>query len=370
MAEVEIPEQSAAGSRDGQLVRLLLEVASETQGDGPSGEVVRRVLGALCRLYRPAAARFVASEGGAAVAGCAPVTSGAERPSEWPDPPREPSAEVVRGPVGSNRLAMMVPVVCGDELLGRLEVLAHGRPPGEAPPRFEDEVLLSVGALLGSAVERRRLGREAAGVAERERRSLGHELHDVLGQDLTGLALLADTLETRLAERGLPETELAGELVEIARSCQRSVRSLIRGLLPVEVDPDGLMSALTELAATTRRLHGVECRLRCSEPLRLEDGFAATQLFRIASEAVHNAVRHGQPSRVLIALERRAARLALTVTDDGRGLSEGRPRGAGLGLRVMRYRASLLDGELAVESRPGEGTRVRCDLELPAATGA
>jgi signal transduction histidine kinase len=151
---------------------------------------------------------------------------------------------------------------------------------------------------------------------------------------------------------------------------QGQVRSLSRGLVPGEVDPAGLAAALEELAARTRAQAGVDCTFTGSGPVQVPDTACATHLLRIAQEAVNNALRHARARHVRIALHAEADRLTLSVEDDGVGLAgpAGERGGVsrlavqGLGIRLMRYRAGLIGGTLAVGPAPGGGTRVSCTL--------
>jgi signal transduction histidine kinase len=257
------------------------------------------------------------------------------------------------------KAAIAVPILAGRRVVGVLEFYSTQ---ALAPnPRLLD-VFSHIGTQLGQVVERRDLERQIADLTDREQRRIGRELHDRLGQQITGIGMLARSLERRLAASGAPEAEAAAALAEVARGAQTQVRALARGLLPVEVDAGGLMNALADLARQTETLYSQSCVFRCERPVEMEDNFTATHLYRMAQEAVHNAVKHAEASRVEIRLESREGRLILSVSDDGRGLPEDPPEPGGLGLRILRYRASLLDARLTVHSSPGRGTTVSCSL--------
>lgn len=257
------------------------------------------------------------------------------------------------------RAAIALPILAGSRVVGVLEFYSADALPPE--PRLLD-VFAHIGTQVGRVVERRDLERTIAEVTDREQRRIGRELHDRLGQQITGIGMLARSLQRRLAATGAPETEAAEALVEVARGAQKQVRALARGLLPVEVDAGGLMSALEELARRTETLFGQRCLFTCERPVEVHDNSTATQLFRIAQEAVHNAVTHAEASRIEIRLERRGGRLILTVADDGRGLPAEAPEEGGLGLRILHHRAGLLNARLTLESTPGKGTTVLCSL--------
>jgi signal transduction histidine kinase len=144
-------------------------------------------------------------------------------------------------------------------------------------------------------------------------------------------------------------------------AAKRQLRSILKGLQPVEVDGHGLAVALEELAGQVRQTHGVECRFASPARPSLDDSFVATQLFLIAREAVHNAVKHARPSCILIGLEEEAG-LVLTVRDDGAGLPADVRGTGGMGLRIMEYRAALIGGALRLAALPGGGTLTECSL--------
>ncbi|MCX7016630.1 MAG: PAS domain-containing protein, partial [Candidatus Sumerlaeota bacterium] len=214
--------------------------------------------------------------------------------------------------------------------------------------------------------ELRALHREIADLSAREQWRIGQELHDNLGQQLTGVALMAQSLCQKLEERALPEAEVAAQLVACFRNSQNVVSALARGLAPVQIDSKGLMSALEELATQTAQLSGVECRFACEHPVEFNDQNTATHLYRIAQEAVRNAVRHANPRQVAVDLGLdETGRIRLQVQDDGMGIPPDISDSVGMGLRIMRYRAEIIGASLALA--PGEegGTRVTCVLAMP-----
>ncbi|WP_075088738.1 sensor histidine kinase [Verrucomicrobium spinosum] len=158
-----------------------------------------------------------------------------------------------------------------------------------------------------------------------------------------------------------------GELVaQQLREAIAEARSLSHGLAPVSLEADGLMAALRELATSVSRSGKVRCVLDCPQPVLLPNVETATHLFRMAQEAVNNALKHASASEIRIGLEVQGDNVILEVDDDGVGLDEtpappGENReGPGLGLRVMRYRAQLIDGQVDFGPAPAGGTRVRC----------
>jgi signal transduction histidine kinase len=224
-----------------------------------------------------------------------------------------------------------------------------------------------IGGIVGctrNITERKDLEREVSMAVVVEQQQIGQELHDGLGQHLLGTSLMAKGLQTRLQAKGLPEAESAGELVKYLTDAHNHVRMLIEGIRPVGVDADGLMDALGELAASTRRLTDVECAFECGERVLLADDHMATQLFYVAQEAVRNAVKHARAGRITVGLAREEHQLRLWIEDDGIGWPPGSSPTGGVGLRIMNYRASLIGGTLAIGSAPHGGTRVTCVAPL------
>jgi signal transduction histidine kinase len=210
--------------------------------------------------------------------------------------------------------------------------------------------------------ERRRLEREVLETTERERQRIGQDLHDSLGQQLTAASLAINGLITRL-ESAAPA--LAPQAENLGRQLRKSiaeVRVLSHGLAPVPLEDDGLMHALQELAETTSRSTGVRCAFECPQPVRVPDSTLASHLYRIAQEAVNNALKHAAPREIRIGLERHAERLVLEVDDDGEGLADALVSGDGIGHRVMRHRALLIGGTCEIGSSPAGGTRMACNI--------
>lgn len=199
-----------------------------------------------------------------------------------------------------------------------------------------------------------------AAAAEQER--IAHDLHDSVGQLLTGLAFKAKLVERDLAEGILSAPEKAAELVTLANRASEQVRALARGIDPVELQ-HGLAPALEYLAVATRSTFGIPCSFdQAIDETGLERA-TAVHLYRIAQEAVSNAVKHSQARRIDISLVRAASRISLTVSDNGRGLTGGADM-CGQGMRIMDYRARLIGGTLDISAAPEGGLRVTCALKI------
>jgi signal transduction histidine kinase len=207
---------------------------------------------------------------------------------------------------------------------------------------------------------RKQLEREVLAISERERRAFSRELHDSLGQQLSGIAYVTNVLRDRLREAHSPEVAGAAHVSDLLKLAIEQVRALAQGLSPVRSEPEGLGAALKQLAAQSSEVFGNECCFRCPRPVLVEDNEAATHLYRIAQEAVHNAFRHGRSKRITIGLTRTRERIRLRIADNGTGIRTLSPRRKGLGLRIMQYRAGLLQGKVSVRPRRDRGTEVCC----------
>jgi signal transduction histidine kinase len=208
-------------------------------------------------------------------------------------------------------------------------------------------------------VERRRLDQEIAQVADRERRRLGHDLHDKLGQHLTGTALAAQVLKEKLAARCCPETSEAEKLVHCLEEGIDFTRNLARGFFSPELRAEGLVVALQNLAETISEQSGISCVLHGDELIPIHDSTVANQLFRIAQEAVTNSVKHAAASHIDIRLTMNDSELRLSIVDDGVGFPDN-PRSEGLGLHLMRHAAALSGGTFDIRRNGGKGTIATC----------
>jgi PAS domain S-box-containing protein len=213
--------------------------------------------------------------------------------------------------------------------------------------------------------ERRKLEEKVLSISDRERLNIGHDLHDDLGQQLTGVALLGRALQERLAAQSSPETDAMAQLLQHVDRALLHVRELARGLESAPARPEGLLEALSGLASHANSTSQAFCRFEGDRHVMVQDPNVANHLYRIAQEAVHNAVRHGRPRNVAITLTADSRGLKLAVADDGTGFLESSQKDAGMGLDIMRHRASLIHGTLTIASQTGKGSEVIC--RIPAA---
>jgi PAS domain S-box-containing protein len=210
--------------------------------------------------------------------------------------------------------------------------------------------------------ERKRLEKELIEISDQERRRLGQDLHDGLCQHLAGIELMSQVLEQKLAAKSKAFAERAGDIARHVRDAISQTRDIARGLTPVTLESEGLPSALQELAGNAEKMFGVTCRVQCQEAIVVQPTSVATHLYRIAQEAVSNAIKHGKATDLLIRLEAPDPGLRLSISDNGSGFSKAMNPQKGMGLRTMRYRAGLIGGSLTIQSGPGGGAAIVCSL--------
>jgi signal transduction histidine kinase len=219
-------------------------------------------------------------------------------------------------------------------------------------------------ALAKAHADHLRLEAEILAASERERLSIGSDLHDGLGQQLTAIEFMCASLREDAAGR---HPHLAARVEQISARLREAValtRNLSRGLVPVGSGPDALRNGLAELAERTSEIGGVLCRFECNGIPPDSDVATAGHLFRIAQEATNNAVKHAHAGRVAIRLTRRKGKLLLEISDNGTGFPPDVGGRRGLGLGLMRHRANAIGGTLTVTSKKGEGVSVLCTLPL------
>lgn len=255
--------------------------------------------------------------------------------------------------------AIAFPILVGREVVAVLQFFCQH---SDRQNQSLLEVLAHVGTQLGRVVERRRFQDQLMEAIWQQQRNLGQELHDSVGQELTGLALLTESLWRRLHEQDPVNAERVSELVQNLRKTHGRVRSLARGLFPVEITAGGLQLALAELTATVQQQGTFDCKFDCPQTIPLLDHQVATHLFRITQEALQNAVKHAQARRIAVQLSADDSRLMLMIRDDGCGLDPANNDRTGMGLRTMRYRAEAIGAQLQVRRGAVGGTIVECML--------
>jgi PAS domain S-box-containing protein len=217
-------------------------------------------------------------------------------------------------------------------------------------------------SMLRDVTDRRNLEREIQEISEREQRRLGQDLHDGLGQSLTGIAFLSKVLQQKLQAKAMEESESAGNIASLINEALAETRRLSRGLCPVILDSNDIEAALEQLAENLRSLFGVTCELDCEPEIKIADNAVAMHLYRIAQEAATNAIKHGEARTILLSLTMGKSRLILKIKDDGRGFAPNVPKGKGMGLRVMQHRCRMIGATLSVREPKEGGVTVTCSL--------
>ncbi len=207
------------------------------------------------------------------------------------------------------------------------------------------------------------LEQEIITISERERQRIGRDLHDEVCQYLAAIGFTASMLKQKLENESHRLAGTAGDIASLLQDAAMRTRDLARGLSPVDRDEGGLESALEELASTTSRLAEISCSVICPETVPIADNIQAIHLFRIAQEALSNAVKHGHAKSVVIALEVSDGTCSLRVSDDGVGFNPLPGERKGMGLSIMRYRARTISGKLDIQKNSPAGTVVVCTIE-------
>ncbi|HZJ14816.1 MAG TPA: PAS domain S-box protein [Chthoniobacteraceae bacterium] len=218
-------------------------------------------------------------------------------------------------------------------------------------------------AVIRDISGRKTLEAEVLRISAEERQRMAADLHDGICQDLVAISLAANVLQKEMQEAADPHAERVGGIEAATLQVAAEARHLARGMSPVVPEGTGLMAALRQLAATTAATHRIKCPFFCRETVQVEDPVVANQLYRIAQEAIHNAVRHGSAKRIALHFGTDRRGIVLAVKDDGGGLPSEHAEGPGVGLRVMKYRAALIRAGITIRPRPqGRGTEVICRL--------
>ena len=222
--------------------------------------------------------------------------------------------------------------------------------------------------ITGAAMEvteRKRLEGEILRISEMEQRRIGQDLHDGICQHLAGIELKSQSLAQVLEKKNPRQAAQAEQIARQVREVIGQTRSLARGLSPFILEAEGWVSALKQLAARTQESFHVQCHFQTGGLISISDPAAATHLYRIAQEAVANAIKHGKASAVDIRLDNIGDQTVLAVTDNGAGFASPVQAGGGMGLRTMQYRAGMIGASLRVQTPAEGGTRILCSFQNP-----
>jgi PAS domain S-box-containing protein len=215
--------------------------------------------------------------------------------------------------------------------------------------------------LVRNITERKRLEQEILEIGDHEQRRIGSDLHDDLCQRLAGIRFSCDALRKSLNK--IPPAAVIDRVEKIGTSVSEAIdrtRMLARGLSPVALDSNGLVSALLELTDAVQKLFEIDCTFESKGKIAVNNPMVATHLYRITQEAINNALKHGHPSQLRVSLKKAGDKAALTIQDNGAGFSTDGPHSQGMGLRTIAYRAGIISAHLQVKSKPRHGTKIIC----------
>ncbi|HON86274.1 MAG TPA: histidine kinase [Syntrophorhabdaceae bacterium] len=259
------------------------------------------------------------------------------------------------------------PITVKGKKAGMLEVYyLEERPESyEGPFLREERYLIDVIAKrIGEIIERKILEKQVLEVSEWEQRRIGQDLHDSLSQQLTGIALLCKGLQKKIASKTPEDMADIDEIVSLIDDAITKTKGLARGLYPVRLEAYGFITAVSELANNIERLFGISCRFEYSEPFLIHDNTMATHLYRIVQEAVNNAIRHGDATKIIISLTKEKDKAILMIKNNGRPFRRVAKDSQGMGISIMRYRAGMIGASLDIKKGASGGTIVTCTFKI------
>lgn len=208
--------------------------------------------------------------------------------------------------------------------------------------------------------ERKRLEKEILEITEREREQIGHEMHDGIGQILTGIAIKCKGLALKLKGKSSEEMKEALVISNLAKKAIGQTRDIAKMLYPVAIETVGLVEVLKTLAFNTETMLGVRCRFLCDKSVSIKNLVEEKQIYRIVQEAITNAVVHGKANNININLRLANKGTVLSIENDGLDFPKLSPNIKGVGLKIMKYRTDLIGGSLDIRKGDKGGTVVTC----------
>jgi two-component system CheB/CheR fusion protein len=227
----------------------------------------------------------------------------------------------------------------------------------------QDGKQIEVEGIGRDVTERKRLEMEILEISNKEQQRIGHDLHDGVCQQLAAIAFRIHGLARRLQNKTPPESTEAESIGESISESLNQIRGVARGLFPVRLEENGLVSALEELAINTGSRFKIKCAFVCEAPAPAIDNSVALHVYYIAQEAVLNAARHSKAGSIAVRLARSDGRLLLTVQDDGMGFQPDDTHAGGMGIAIMGYRARVIGANLDLKTNPGHGTQLTCGFQ-------
>ncbi len=211
--------------------------------------------------------------------------------------------------------------------------------------------------------EQKILESEIIRISEQERQQIGNNLHDGLGPHLVGVKFMMNLLEQKLEKRGIEEIDDVREINALISEGIDHTRRLVKGLVPVDIDADGLMVALEDLAQNIQKVFSIECIFEHDESLQMKDNIAATHLYLIAQEATNNAIKHSRSDKIEITISEKKGLVTLRIKDNGIGIEKLLDTMKGMGINIMKYRARLINASLDIRTNSSGGTSVSCTMK-------
>jgi PAS domain S-box-containing protein len=219
-------------------------------------------------------------------------------------------------------------------------------------------------AIIKDISDRRRLEQEILRISEEERRSLGQDLHDGLGQMLTGISLISENLARNMASKGIADADKVQEIADLIKEADEYAKTLAHGLVQMDFEQETLDTILYQLCSRVERLFNIKCSFMFDADIVINKPLIATQLYRITQEAISNAVKHGKADNINISLLSDNGVTKLSIEDNGAGFSgsEATTKKKGMGIQIMKYRANLLSGDLDIYETEDKKTKVVCSI--------
>jgi PAS domain S-box-containing protein len=231
-----------------------------------------------------------------------------------------------------------------------------------SPRPFVDDRnrLTGIVAVFTDITERKYLERQVLEISMKEQQRIGRDLHDDLGQILTGTGFLCESLVRKLSNKSIPEAEDARGVFALINEAKDHTRMLSRGLSPMEIDSGGIIAALERFARTVESIYSVSFILHCDPSITINDSMVETQFHYIVQESVNNAIKHGKAGRITVSLKRIRGKIHISIRDDGIGIPADIDSHKGMGLRIMQYRANAIGASIKIVKNRGKGTTVTC----------
>ena len=249
-------------------------------------------------------------------------------------------------------------IYCLGEKAGYIEIFMDKDIPAL---ESEQKLLNTVSELIGRIITKQYLKNNILETSERERITIGQNLHDSVGQDLTGAAFLFQVIIDNTVKGVMPEIDQLKIVKNLIDAAKEHIHLLSDGLAPVNIEKDGIITALNELCQRVKNVYKINCNLKIDN-IQITDNTIATHIFYIIQESVNNSFKHGSANNIEISVKKKTGKLEIIIKDDGTGLNKTQSGTKGLGLEFMKYRVNIIGGEIDFSFLPGSGATVYCLL--------